>query len=260
MVVDDVEQDRRAVDRGEQKGLVEVALGGRSVADVAVGQPVVALVGRGHGPAHRLAELGAEVARDGEEAVGLGGVEHRQLPPLKRVGGVGVALVHHVHERIAAGDQDPLLAIGREAHVARTERKGLADRHGLLARALQIERGLPLPLLAVHAVVKGPHQKHGAQASLEHLHRRLGVPRADGPPFLVEHPDQAVGMVPGVLRLAVHLGPRQESGRRDVHAREVDGIARPPLGLGNMEGERNGGLAHAGPPQEGRPRSWAMQR
>ena len=133
LVVDDVEDDRRAIDPGEGAGGVEVALGGRAVADIAGGDPAVAADRRGHRPAHRLRELGREVARDGEEAVRVGRVHDRQLAALQRVAAVRIDLAHHLDERIVAGDEQALLAVGREAHVVAVEGVGAGDRDRLLA-------------------------------------------------------------------------------------------------------------------------------
>jgi hypothetical protein len=41
--------------------------------------------------------------------------------------GVGIDLAHHVDQRIAARDQQALLAIGREAHVARSSAMACGD-------------------------------------------------------------------------------------------------------------------------------------
>src|SRR3712207_8614546 len=51
---------------------------------------------------------------------------------------------HHLDERIVAGDEKSLLAIGREAHVVAVERMGAGDRDRLLAGALHVEAGLAL--------------------------------------------------------------------------------------------------------------------
>ncbi len=239
LVVDDVEQHRRPVDRGEQQGLVEVALRRRAIADVGVSKPAIALVGRGHGPAHGLAELSAEIARDGEEAVGLGGIHHRQLATLHGVGGVGVDLVHHLHQRIAPGDQRALLAIGGKAHVAGIQRHGLGHRHSLLAGALHVERGLALALLAIHPVVEGADQQHVAQPLDHHRWLQPRRPGADSVALVVQHPDQAAGQIVGVLGVAADVGTRQDAGRRHLHGAEVDRVAGPPFGLRDVQAQRD---------------------
>src|SRR5712692_2579035 len=62
LVVDDIQDDRRVVDRGEGQGVMEVGFRGRALADPGRGDAPVTLVGRGHRPADGLAELGAEIA------------------------------------------------------------------------------------------------------------------------------------------------------------------------------------------------------
>ena len=69
LVVHDREDHRHVVDGGEGHRRMEVALGGRAVADPAHRDAAVALDRRRHRPADRLRKLRAEVARDGEEAV-----------------------------------------------------------------------------------------------------------------------------------------------------------------------------------------------
>ena len=85
LVVDDVEHDRRAVDRGEGQGMVKIGLGRRPFADPGDGDAVVALVGRGHRPADRLRKLVAEIAGDREDRGLAGRIEHRHLVPLQPV-------------------------------------------------------------------------------------------------------------------------------------------------------------------------------
>ncbi len=164
LVVDDVEDDRRPIDGGEGERVVEIGLRGRAVADPRRGDARVALDRRRHRPAHGLDVLRAEIAGDGEEAVPARRVHDRQLPALDRVALVREQLAHHVHEAVAARDQDPLLAIGREAHVVRFERQRLADADRFLAQALHVERQLLLPLGDQHAGVEDAGPQHRAQA------------------------------------------------------------------------------------------------
>ena len=67
LVVDDIQNNRRAVHRGEGQRMVEIGLGGRAFADPARGDAVVALDRRRHGPAHRLRVLNAEIAGERKE-------------------------------------------------------------------------------------------------------------------------------------------------------------------------------------------------
>ena len=115
LVVDDVQNDRSAIDRGEGQGVVEVALGRGAVADPADGDLVVALVGAGHGPSDGLRHLRAQIAADGEETVLLRRVHDRQLPALQRVGGVRRLFEHRalgVATQRRAGAQQALQAAG----------------------------------------------------------------------------------------------------------------------------------------------------
>jgi hypothetical protein len=59
LVVDDVHDHRRLVDGGEQQAVVEVGLGARAFADPGAGDVVLVADRGGHGPAHRLRELGS---------------------------------------------------------------------------------------------------------------------------------------------------------------------------------------------------------
>ena len=115
LVVDDIEDDRRPVDGGEDQRGVEIGLGGRAVADPARGDLRVARDRRRHRPADGLRILRAEIAGDGEEAGLLGRIEPRELTPPEAVLLVGENLAHHVDERPAGGDEQALLAVGRES-------------------------------------------------------------------------------------------------------------------------------------------------
>src|SRR5690606_6878516 len=74
LVVDDIEDDRGAVGRSEDKGRMEIALGGRAIAHPADGYLRVVADSRGHRPADRLDILGGEIAGYREEAVLLRGI------------------------------------------------------------------------------------------------------------------------------------------------------------------------------------------
>jgi hypothetical protein len=143
--------------------------------------------------------LGGEVAGDREEAVLLRRIHDRQLAALQRVGLVGVDLVHHLDHRIAAGDQQARLPIGREVHVARLERlaEGAADR--LLAEMLHVERGLALPLRHLHAGVEGAQRHHVAQAFQQLLVGERARPGADRLAVAVEHADDGIGEIADFL-------------------------------------------------------------
>ena len=227
LVVDDVEDDRRAVDGGEGQGVVEVALGRGAVADPGDGDLVVALVGAGHGPADGLGHLGAQIAADGEEAVVLRRIHDRQLAAFDRIRGVGIDLVHHGRERIAARDQKALLAIGGEAHVLARQDHPLGDGDGLLARAFHIEAGLALAVGAMHPVVEGAGQDHGLEAATQGLGIQLRIPRTDRLAVIVQHPDQPEGVIPHLKRGGRDLGAFHHAGGVELQMAEVGGVAGP---------------------------------
>ncbi|MNN18689.1 hypothetical protein D3C81_1319060 [compost metagenome] len=210
---------------------MEVRFGGGAVADPGRGDLGIALDRRGHAPAHRLDELGGEVAGNGEETVFAAGVHDRQLAALERVGLVGEQLADHVLQRVVPRDQDALLAIGREAHVAVLQRHGVGGGDGFLAQALHVERHLLLPLRGGHACVEDARLEHGAQATEQLLAAQLRVPRADGAALFVEHAHQAVGQVAGFRRLDVDGRLAHDAGVGKVQVGEIGLAARPPGGF-----------------------------
>ena len=139
------------------------------------------LIARGHRPADRLRILGAEVARDREEAVLLVRIHDRQLAALQRIALVRIDLAHHRHQRIAARDEQALLAIGREVHVLGVHRGGGGDRDRLFPGALHVEAGLALPLGAIHAVVEHADRLHVASASCAACRGRASDPTGRPP-------------------------------------------------------------------------------
>ena len=237
LVVDEVEDDRRVIDRGEGQGVMEVAFGRGALADPGGGDPAVALVGGRHRPADRLRKLRAEIAGERKEAGLARGVEDGQLPALQPVEPVAVALAHHVEERPVAGDQEALLAIGREAHVARLERKGRADRDRLLAGAFHIERDLALALHPEHAVVEGAGQHHRPQRPPQRLGLELRVPWPDRLAVIVEHADEAIGEVAGLGRLGFDRRPRRRARFGELEITEVGRVARAEARLGDVQRE-----------------------
>ena len=179
LVVHDREDDGNVVNGRERQGAVEVAFGRRAVADPAHRDAAVALDSRAHRPADSLRELRAEIARYGEEAVRLVRIHDRKLAALQLVAFVRIDLVHHLDERIAARDEQALLAIGREVHVVAVERVLRSDGDCLFAGALHVEAGLTLALRPVHAVVEDAHGDHVAQHLAQRFSVELRVPRAD---------------------------------------------------------------------------------
>ena len=154
-IVDDIEHHRSLVGGGENQGGVEVRFGGRTIADPRGGDLRVVLDRGRHGPTYSLYILGRQISRKREEAVLLRRIENRHLAAFQRIPLVGVDLAHHIAQRMAGGDQQSCLTIGRKIHVARQEclAKSAADR--LFAHVLHIEGCFALPLRHQHARVEG---------------------------------------------------------------------------------------------------------
>src|SRR3546814_18917026 len=89
------------------------------------------------------------------------------------IAAVRINLVHHLDQRIVACDQNALLAIAGETHVAAVERHGRGDRRRLFAGAFHVEAGLALTLGTAHAVVEGAHETHRAQPHAQPSGRQL---------------------------------------------------------------------------------------
>jgi hypothetical protein len=161
LVVDDVENHGGAVHVREGERRVEVRFRRRAVADPAGGDARVALDRARHGPAYRLDELGRQVAGDREEAAILVRVHHRELPALQGIALVRQQLADHPdHGRVVVREEQALLAIGREVHVADFERELVRAADRFLAQALHVERGLLLALGDEHAVVEDARADH----------------------------------------------------------------------------------------------------
>ncbi len=165
-------------------------------------------------------------------------IHDRQLSAVQRIPRVGVDLAHHRHQRIAARDQQPLLAIGREMHVLGVHRGGGGDRDRFLPGALHVETGLALPLGAIHAIVEHADNLH----VLEHLAQCVGVkpgiPRPDRLAVIVEHADEVRAQRERLLRLGGDIGARRGARCGDIDRRKIGRVAGPVLGLGHMQRER----------------------
>ncbi|MCY1173563.1 hypothetical protein D9M73_137280 [compost metagenome] len=244
LVVDHVEDHRRAVHVGERQGGVEVRLGGGAVADPRRSDFGVALDRRGHAPAHALDELGGEVAGDGEETGLLDRVHDRQLPALERIALVGQQLADQVHQRHVAGHEDALLAVGREAHVGDIQGQRLGTANGFFAQALHIERHFLLALGDHHAVVVDAGLEHGAHALAQDLHRHVFGPRPKGIALVVEHADQASGQVSRVSRFNIDWGFAHRAGIGQMQVGEVGFTAGTARGFGDVQAQRFIRLGH----------------
>ena len=178
-----------------------------------------------HRPADRLDILGRQVSGDREEAVLLRGIENRQLAAFQRIPLIGIDLAHHVDQRIAGGDQQSRLAIGRKIHVAGQESLAKCAADGLFAHVLHIERRLALPLRHQHPSVEGPQNHHMAQALEQFFVAQEAGPGSDRLTVPIEHPNDRIGEVADGFRIGIHVRPRHRSRRRDP---DIGEIGRPP--------------------------------
>ena len=123
--------------------------------------------------------------------------------PFERVVLVREHLVHHLDERIARRDQEALLAVGREVHVAGPERLLLGACDRLLAERLHVERDLALPVRPQQPGVEAAHQHHVPQAGDLVGDREIGRPLADRGAVVVEHAEQLLAHQRDALDLLV---------------------------------------------------------
>src|SRR3546814_2041247 len=84
-------------------------------------------------------------------------------------------LVHHVDHVPVARDQQPLLAIAREAHIVAVEREGGGHRDRLFAGRFHVEAGLALPLRAEHALVIRARQRHRSEEHTSELQSLMRI-------------------------------------------------------------------------------------
>ncbi len=125
------------------------------------------------------------------------------MPSLQRVVLVGEDLVHHVDDRIARRDQQPLLAIRREVHVAGSKRPLLGTGDSLLTERLHVERHLALPVGAQHAGIEVAHEHHVAKPGELLVVREVGNPFTDRLAVIVEHPHELLAHQGHTLDLLV---------------------------------------------------------
>ncbi len=168
---------------------MEVAFRSAALAHPGRSDPAVALHRAGHRPAHRLRGLRREIAADGEEAVLAARIHDWQLAALQLVALVRVDLVDHLDQRVAALDQDALLAIAGEDHVVPRQRHRGRDAGRLLPGALHVEAGLALPLSAEHALVERARHRHVAEHGAQRIGIELGIPRPVRLVVIAQHAD-----------------------------------------------------------------------
>ena len=152
-------------------------------------------------------------------------------------------------QRIAAGDQQPGLAIGREVHVAGLERHAEGAAHRLLAHVLHVERRLALALGHLHAGVEGAQGQHVAQALQQLVVAQQAGPRADRLALAVEHANDRIGEVADVLGRGIDLGPAHLSRPGNPHVAEIRRAAGSHCRRRHVEGQgswiRHGDLSFA---------------
>jgi hypothetical protein len=99
-------------------------------------------------------------------------------------------LVDHLDEGIASRDQQPLLPVRREVHVAGTQRPLLSAGDRLLPERLHVERRLALPVRPQHPGVEAAQQHHVPQPGALVVGGQFRHPLTDGVTVIVEHTDQ----------------------------------------------------------------------
>ena len=190
---------------------------------------------RGHRPADGLRILGAEIAGHGEETGFFGRIESGELTSLQPVLLVREDLAHHVDQRPAGRDEQPLLAVGRKAHVAGLERLAMRAGDRLLAEACDVERRLALALREQHARVEGARQHHVAQALAQFVGRERPRPVADRLAPVIEHADHRIGEIADFRRIDVDRRPRDLARLGHADMTEIGPPAGPHAGFGHMQ-------------------------
>ena len=157
--------------------------------------------------------------------------------PLQLVALVRVDLVHHVDQRIAARDEQALLAIGREMHVVAVERGLGGDGDRLLAGALHVEAGLPCRC-----------ERYMRSSKMRTVTMSRSILRSvsgssfgsHGPTALMvvaEHADEVASSAGGSRRRRAGIGPRRGARGGNVHRRKVGRVAGPERRLGHVQRE-----------------------
>ncbi len=245
LIVDHVEDHRRPVHLGKQQGMMEICLCRAALADPSRGNVGLPLDCRSHRPADRLRELRCEVPRNREQPAARRVVHHRQLSALAHVRRVREQLAHHLDRRHPPGEEQALVAVRREQHVRIAQRHRRRDRHSLFAVRTYVERDASLTLGALHAIIEQARQQHVPQPAAECLGRQPGIPRSDGAPRVVEHPDEFLGERHRVAHWDVDGRARHCARLGQAHVAKIRFLARP-RGNGRYMQARCG--AHADQP------------
>ena len=146
------EDDRGREARGEDHGLVDVALAGRAIAEVGDGDRIDAILLRAHGPAGRVKGLRTDDDR------GCRHVDRERVPA--RVGRAAPDL-GHVFEPHTTQVGDAVLAVAGEGEVVLAQHSRRADLRGLLAERRWPQPELALALQRGRLVVETAHHDHG---------------------------------------------------------------------------------------------------
>ena len=252
LVVDDVEHHRRAIDLGEQHRVMEIGFRRAALADPRRGDVLFALDRRRHRPADRLRVLRRKIAGDREQTTRRIVVHHGQLPALAHVAGVGEQLAHEIEHRGTATDEEPLVAVGREQHIAGTQRMRRGDRDRLLTPRAHIEADATLTLRTLHAIIEDPRQQHLAQTGAQRVRRQLRVPRPDRGAVVVEDADEIFSERHGLADRDADRRTRHRAGRRDPYITKIRVLARPGGDCGHMQAGRLHGDSLTAPPKRHR--------
>ena len=167
------------------------------------------------------------------------------MPAFQRVALVGIDLVDHHFQRIAARDQPALHAIGGKAHVPGIQRQRLGHANRLLAGGFHEEAGLALTVRAKQAILEQAGLHHGPQALTQGFGIKAGIPRAV---LFAQHPHQAIGIVAQGCLIGIRAGPGNRRARGDAHVIEAGGLTGPGNGLRNIQREAWHGRVHGGHP------------
>jgi hypothetical protein len=108
---------------------------------------------------------------------------------------------------------------------------------------LHVERGLALPLRVLHARIEGAQRHHVPQPVAQLLLAQRARPGAHRLALAVEHADDRIGQVADLARVDIDRRARDGAGPGDLHMAEIGLVARPHLGLGDMQAQRFG-LGH----------------
>ena len=158
------EHHRELVDAGEVERLVEVALGGGALAEVADDHPVLAAELGGVGEAGGVGELGRDRGRAGDD-VALG-----PAPVVRHLASAAVRIVgprQHGQEDLLHGHAEGehhagVAVVGEDDVVAGPQRPGRADLHALVALAGHDEGRLAHAVQRPDLLVEDPGREDGA--------------------------------------------------------------------------------------------------